>query len=451
MTMEPKYFESLYPEDTRDQELEKIVSFIREGGSCQVVGLPGVGRSNILGLLAYNRAVRLRHFPKHHGIVHFVMVNFSEVKRRPLADVLKFLFLCLGNSLRERQMQEEYEKVDGMFKAALSHNDELVLSQGLKQAVEYLAIEKKLTIIFLLDRFDDYIPQVNEDFFIFLRSLRDKAKYRFSVIFALSRPLEGILEPQLLSDFSDFVVGHIIYLPLYDQPGVNFRISYLEKLTAKTLMPSQKNEIIALTGGHMRLVKVAVEAMLASSDLRLVSSNELAIFLLEQKTVQSAITSIWKSLTPAEQAILASRGQRLEVSSERNERGYLVQAGLVKDGRIVIPLFEQAIKNGLFKENEAKLVFDEITNAIKKGEVVISDSLTKAEFRLLRYLLQHPDEVVDRETIVSTVWKEAASTAGVTEQAIDQLLFRLRRKIEEDPNNPRYLLTIKGRGIKFSQ
>ncbi len=64
-------------------------------------------------------------------------------------------------------------------------------------------------------------------------------------------------------------------------------------------------------------------------------------------------------------------------------------------------------------------------------------------------MLQHQDQILDREEIISVVWQENATTAGVTEQAVDQLVFRLRRKIEKDPNNPVHLQTIKGRGIKF--
>lgn len=440
--MQSKYFESLYPAETRDREIEKLVSFIREGVSSQVVGLPGVGRSTILGLLAYNREIRLRHFPKYHGIVHFVMVNFSEVKTRPYAEVVKFLFICLSNSLREREMLDEYEHVDKLFKEALGYNDELVMSQGLKNAVEYLAVEKKLTLVLLFDRFDEYIPQVTEEFFTLLRSLRDRAKYRFSVVFSLSRPLEETVELQLVADFSDFISGHVIYLPLLDEPSSSFRLSYLEKLTAKTLSVEQKKELLRLTAGHIRLLKVAAEALLAEDTI----PADIEEFLLVQKTVQAALLSIWKSLTPADQVDLVKG----EIHDHQGE-SYLQKVGLLDGDRIMIPLFAKALKDGLFKENEAKLIFDEARNTIKKGEVVLSDSLTKAEFSLLRYLLKHQEEIVDRETIISEVWQEAKTTLGVTEQAVDQLIFRLRHKIEEDPNKPLHLQTIKGRGVKFTQ
>ncbi len=437
--MEVKYFESLYPEESWDNELEKTVSFIKEGNSSQLIGLPGVGRSNILGLLAYNKAVRLRHFPKYHGIVHFVMINFSEVRQRSYPDILKYIFLCLLNSLREREMSEEYEKTDALFKDALSYNDELVYAQYLKNTIEYLAIEKKLTVIFLCQNFDDYIPQVNDRFFILLRSLQDKAKYRFAAIFSVARPLEETLEPQIISIFSDFVVGHTIYLPLLDRESSEFRISYLEKLVGKKVPQRVKEELIYVTGGHMRLLIVSLEALITLSEM----PDNISKFLLNQKTLQTALISLWQELSPSEQASI--------MAGDFSTNPYLEAVGLVKANTLCLPLFKDAIEAGLFSQNQAKFVYDEATNTIKRGEVVFSDDLTKGEFRLFRYLLQHVGEVVDRETIIHIVWKEDKSSEGISDQAIDQLLFRLRRKIESNPTHPHFLHTLKGRGVKFSQ
>jgi len=436
--MDAKYFESLYPVDSWDKDLEKVVGYIKEGNSLQLIGLPGVGRSNVLGLLAYNKAIRLRHFPKNHDLVHFVVINFAEIKERSYTDTLKFIFLCLLNSLRERELRTEYEKVDTIFKDSLSYADELVFAQNLKNTVEYLAIEKKLTLIFLCQNFDDYIPQVSDRFFTLLRSLRDKAKYRFSAIFSVARSLEEMLEPQILSGFSDFVIGHTIYLPLVDKPSMEFRISYLEKLVGEKISNNVKEDLIRVTGGHMRLLIVSLEAILGSEK----TPNNISDFLLAQKTVKSVLISIWQDLNPSEQVAIRN-GDLTDP--------YLSLIGLVKDSKLCLPIFAEGLTQGLFKENQAKFLYDTHSNTIKRGEVVISDTLTKGEFRLFRYLLEHQGEVTERETIISAVWKDDKSSAGITDQAIDQLIFRLRRKIEEDPANPKLLQVIKGRGVKFSQ
>src|ERR1035437_4423794 len=186
--MELEHFESLYPDTTRFAEVEKILTFIKEGSSCQVVSVPGVGRSNLLGFLAYNRNLRIKHLGENQGKFHFVYLNFSEIKKKPLIEATKFIFLGLVDSLRERNMDKDYETTNQFFKDSLELKDELVLFQGLKKAVDYLALEKNLTIVFLFDRFEDYIPVVDDGFFANLRVLRNRAKYQFSVVFSLNRP-----------------------------------------------------------------------------------------------------------------------------------------------------------------------------------------------------------------------------------------------------------------------
>ncbi len=133
------------------------------------------------------------------------------------------------------------------------------------------------------------------------------------------------------------------------------------------------------------------------------------------------------------------------------KNAFLEQISLLKDGELTIPLFQEFIQKQ-FKdilEKKKTITFDENTNTIKKGHEPLSDKLTLSEFRLLRLLLENPEEVLEREKIIKSVWQDSKSVAGVTDQAVDQLVFRLRKKIEADPNQPQYLQTVKGRGIKL--
>jgi DNA-binding winged helix-turn-helix (wHTH) protein len=446
--MEPQHFESLYPEDTRFAEIEKILSFIKEGSSCQVVSVPGAGRSNLLNLLAYNHNVRIRHIGEEkQSQFHSVYLNFAEIRKRPLIDATKFIFLNLVDSLRDRKKDQEYKIANQIFKDSIEFKDELVLSQGLKKTVDYLALEKGLTIIFLFDRFDEYIPVVNSEFFANLRVLRNRAKYKFSVVFALSRPLEDCLEATLISDFYETVAGKIIYLPLYDKPGVDFRLSYLEKITAKKINKQLLDEVLTLTGGHSNLMRLSAEALLASGQ-KFANKLILRKFLLEQKPVRSALFAIWNSLSPAEQNLISSNLK--EQAEDSQEMTYLENVGLVKNGFLTVSLLSDYIKEraSFAKQNESFTINE--ASEILKGETVLSDKLTSLEYRLLKFMLENKDRVLQKEEIINAVWKEAKTTLGVTDQALDQLIFRLRKKIEENPNAPRYIQTVKGRGFKFA-
>ncbi|MCL5434777.1 MAG: helix-turn-helix domain-containing protein [Patescibacteria group bacterium] len=452
LTIDSSHFESLYPEDTRFPEIEKILSFVKEGNSCQIIGVPGIGRSNLLGLLAYNRNVRLKHLGENQKWFHFVLLNFSEIRKKPLFDATKFIFLGLLDSLRGRKMENEYDAVNKIFRESIELNDELILFQGLKRAIDFLAIEKELAIVFLLDRFEEYVPALTADFFANLRVLRNRAKYRFSVVFSATRPLEDIFEPIFFGDFYEFMAGKIVYLPILDKPGLDFRIAYLEKVTGKKIDKKTLGKVLSLTGGHGNLTRHCLEAILTINNQKsiiknqpLASSSELGEFFLKQKPVRSALFGIWNCLNPFEQNLLTL------LNFANQDISYLENVGLIDKNKLTIPLLKDYAleKNKLSAENE-KIVFDQNSNEVKKGNLVISDKLTSSEFKLLKFFIVNAGKIIEREEIINAVWENMQSTAGVTNQALDQLIFRLRKKIENDPNTPNHIQTVKGRGFKFT-
>jgi DNA-binding response OmpR family regulator len=68
------------------------------------------------------------------------------------------------------------------------------------------------------------------------------------------------------------------------------------------------------------------------------------------------------------------------------------------------------------------------------------------ELELLRYLVQHRGEVVSRETLLTEVWGHQREVATRT---VDNFIVRLRKKIEDDPAAPHYLITVHGSGYKL--
>jgi DNA-binding response OmpR family regulator len=73
--------------------------------------------------------------------------------------------------------------------------------------------------------------------------------------------------------------------------------------------------------------------------------------------------------------------------------------------------------------------------------------LTDQEFRLLHLLATHAGIVFSREALLAKVWR---GDTFVTVRSVDTLVKRLRRRIEADPAEPKYLLTVWGVGYKFA-
>jgi DNA-binding response OmpR family regulator len=72
--------------------------------------------------------------------------------------------------------------------------------------------------------------------------------------------------------------------------------------------------------------------------------------------------------------------------------------------------------------------------------------LTPREFRILRYFIDHTDEVVSREALLNHVWGYDSSAFTRT---VDTHMARLRQKIEDVPSEPRHLITVHRSGYKF--
>jgi DNA-binding response OmpR family regulator len=73
--------------------------------------------------------------------------------------------------------------------------------------------------------------------------------------------------------------------------------------------------------------------------------------------------------------------------------------------------------------------------------------LTAHEFDLLYLLANNRGIVFTRESLVQRVWGD---DLHVTERSVDSLVKRVRRKIEEDQGNPRFIITVWGAGYKFA-
>ncbi len=71
---------------------------------------------------------------------------------------------------------------------------------------------------------------------------------------------------------------------------------------------------------------------------------------------------------------------------------------------------------------------------------------TATEFRLLDYFARHPGRVFTRDQLLDAVWRD---TAFVTPRSVDVYVRRLREKIESNPEDPRYLRTVRGAGYRF--
>ncbi|MEO9484303.1 MAG: response regulator transcription factor [Ekhidna sp.] len=83
--------------------------------------------------------------------------------------------------------------------------------------------------------------------------------------------------------------------------------------------------------------------------------------------------------------------------------------------------------------------------AIKNGQ---EEKLSHKEFEILQYLHDHANEIVDRQELLKNVWQYNEQP---TTRTVDNFIVKLRQKIEEDPSNPKLIITVHGTGYKLIQ
>ncbi|MBV6644680.1 MAG: response regulator transcription factor [Cyclobacteriaceae bacterium] len=84
-----------------------------------------------------------------------------------------------------------------------------------------------------------------------------------------------------------------------------------------------------------------------------------------------------------------------------------------------------------------------------KYEARVEDLTTKMshkEFEVIQYLWKHKNEVVSRYQLLQDVW---GYDAQPTTRTVDNFILKLRQKIEENPNDPKSILTVHGAGYKL--
>ena len=99
--------------------------------------------------------------------------------------------------------------------------------------------------------------------------------------------------------------------------------------------------------------------------------------------------------------------------------------------------YKEELTSGIFTLNLRN------RNLTKNGRVI---ELTQVEFQIMEYFFTNPQMALDRTDMLNHVWGEAYVGE---EKIVDVNIRRLRMKVEDEPSNPKYIVTVWGLGYKW--
>ena len=88
-------------------------------------------------------------------------------------------------------------------------------------------------------------------------------------------------------------------------------------------------------------------------------------------------------------------------------------------------------------------IYPNLRTVLKEGEEV---HLSHGEFSMLMLLASHPKQVFSKAQLYEAAWGEAYLHGT---NSVENIIWRLRRKLEEDPKHPGYIKTVVGAGYKI--
>jgi DNA-binding response OmpR family regulator len=98
--------------------------------------------------------------------------------------------------------------------------------------------------------------------------------------------------------------------------------------------------------------------------------------------------------------------------------------------------------SGFYEFGDVRLDF-RMLEATKGGQPL---DLSPLEFKLMKFFIDNRQQVVTRDQMLKSVWN---SQSALFTRTVDMHVAKLRKKIEDSPNHPRYIITIYGVGYKF--
>lgn len=135
------------------------------------------------------------------------------------------------------------------------------------------------------------------------------------------------------------------------------------------------------------------------------------------------------------------------------EEGDIIQIALVQSffflsSDATMPLDQELLPGPLSLDKQKKLLLDFRSRRVWMGNEEILPPLSMPQFRLLHALHEQQGKVVSRSDLIAIIWGDEKAV-GVSEQALDALVRRLRDRISVFDSSHEYLVTVRGHGIRL--
>jgi hypothetical protein len=320
--------------------------------------------------------------------------------------------------------------------------------------------DQQIQVVLVLNRFDRFCQTATPQMLNTLRGLRDSFKDTLCYIVGMRQEVTYLPDPAALGDMYDILDSHICWVGAMSEDDARRMIAQVTGAATSPPTEAEVTAMLTLTGCFPDLMKAVGHWWLAAEPRPPIA--DWAEILITDESLQYRLDRMWSGLTQEEQSVL-SEVQKLQVRGVDTKQSHKAFQHLARQQYHVL---QRLIAKGLCEQvgtgwkinggilfayvaktegrSRGKIWLDESTNMIYQGQTPV-ESLTALQKDVLSFLVKNPHRQHTKTDIIVNTWPEELREQGVSDDALYQVIVTLRRNIEPDSSNPRYLITWRGR------
>lgn len=449
----------------RREDAAYLLQHIADGDCSAVVGVSNSGKSDLLRSLTLPS--RTAPFLGDAAVDFvFVYLDFNLMLEATEQGFYELILRSLMEELGRSDPNAAYlQRLARAYETLVAPPTSFQISLSFSEGLNAVCQGTTKSLVLLFDEFDEPFEQIEGRVFLNLRALKDKYRRRLIYLTATDRRLANIRRGRDVDEFIELFEPFTRFLGPLDREDADTVISWVASVEGCTFGDDDRAFLYHHADGHFGLLMAVSRALgeVTGQPVRDGTQDWLIHRQVREQldrdvNVQAECLKLWEDLTEGQRDVLMAivgSEQIVDESSVRELQKKSIVRSSPGDGScaqepvLFSPVFEAFVRR---HRRTRRRRLEGVRVDVESGNVWVdgqaAETLTELEYRLLLLLYGRLDQIVDKYEIVEAVWGEEYIDQ-VDDARIDKLLSRLRAKLEPDARNPRYIVTVRGRGYKL--
>jgi hypothetical protein len=436
----------------RADDVAYVMDCVASADCCSIVGVSNIGKSMLLRSLP---DLHEQYLDTGVDSYTFVYVDFNLMSQMTEQG---FYEVILRNWLEALQVGREgagiHSVVCQAYQTVIAPDSSFHVPLAFEDSLKAFRDSQAGVLVLLFDEFDEVLAELDPRVFVRLRAMKDR-HWSLCYVTATNRRLPQIRTDRQVGEFCELFAAHTRHLAPLNRTDARVLAQRCAEQCDAQLTAQDVDFLLDCADGHPALLQAACRSLGREKEEvswrgTAADYTKLCDQLSGDADVRLECAKLWNDLSMQEQEVMIRLVAGEDVTLELDT---LIEKGIVRTsaaGRQVFgELFAGFVRRQqLVRHREPRGVRVDVEAGDVWVDGELAPTLTELEYKLLLLLYGNFDKICDKYRIVESVWGESYIDE-VDDARIEKLVSRLRQKIEPEPEDPRYLITIRGRGYKL--